>query len=161
MTHPLTAPADARSRVESRSEAELLVAEIGGLMDRLMGVLQEETRLIRHAKLMAASRLEPDKAALSSAYARALETLRVNAPTIKRLAPVPVEQLKERHQAFQSELQVNMAVLSTAKSVSESLVRGVADDMASRAKPRTYGAGGLMAVASRAAHQPLSVSRSL
>lgn len=151
----------ADAAVETRSDAERLVAEIGGLLDRLLGVIQEETRLIRHAKLTQASRLEPDKAALSGDYARALERLRLNSPMINRLAPVPVEQLRQRHQAFQSELQVNMAVLSTARSVAEGLVRGVAHEVQASNTPRVYGAAGVMAGMARSANRPLTVSRSL
>jgi hypothetical protein len=148
-------------RIETRSDAETLCAEIGGLLDRLVALIGEETRLVRAAKVLAATALQEMKADLARQYAIALETLRCNAATVGRFAPVLVDQLRRRHEAFQSDLQVNMAVLATARSVSETLVRGVAEEVASRNAPKTYGAAGVITGLSRSAARPVSVSRSL
>jgi hypothetical protein len=153
---PLTA-----RRIDTRSEAEILCAEIGGMLDRLVALVHEETRLVRASKLVAATGLQETKAELARHYALALETLRNNAATVGRHAPVLVDQLRRRHEAFQSELQVNMAVLATARSVSETLVRGVAEEVASRNVPKTYGSAGVMTGLSRSAARPVAVSRSL
>lgn len=157
-TAVLTAPAP---RIETREGAERLVAEIGGILERLSGLIAEETRLLRRAKLVDASALQPDKAELSNAYVAALERLRANATMVGRHAPVAVDQLRRRHEAFQAELQVNMAVLATARSVTEGLVRGVGEEMAARSRPRTYGASGTLSVPPTGATQPISVSRQL
>ncbi len=154
-------PAPTPLRIETRSEAETLVAEIGGVLERLSAVIGEETKLVRAAKIVAATELEEKKADLSRKYVAALERLRANAAVVGRYAPVGIDQLRRRHDAFQAELQVNMAVLATARSVSESLVRGVADDMAARNSPKVYGAYGSLAAPSKSAARPINVSRSL
>jgi hypothetical protein len=161
MTHPHTAPPAAGHKPLSRADAERLCAEIGGILDRLVPLVAEETRLVRGAKIVAAGGLQEAKAELSRLYAMALEALRANAAAISRHVPVLVDQLRRRHEAFQAELQVNMAVLATARSVSETLVRGVAEEVASRAAPKTYGATGLMSGLSRTATRPIAISRSL
>jgi hypothetical protein len=148
-------------RVMTRADAELLCADIGGILDRLVPLVSEETRLVRTAKVTAAMGLQETKAELSRLYAIALGALRGNAAAVSRFAPVLVEQLRRRHDAFQSELQVNMAVLATARSVSETLVRGVADEVAARNVPKTYGASGAMSGVSRSAGRPIAVSRTL
>ena len=151
----------AQRRIESRAEAELVCVDIGGILDRLVAVVGEETRLIRAAKVVAATQLQEIKAELSKQYVIALEVLRANAAIVGRHAPVLVDQLRRRHEQFQTELQVNMAVLATARSVSETLVRGVAEEVSSRNMPKTYGAAGVITGTSRSASRPIAVSRSL
>jgi len=150
----------AQRRIDSRPEAELLCVDIGGILDRLVAIVGEETRLIRSAKVVASTQLHDAKAELSRQYVIALEVLRANAAIVSRHAPVLVDQLRRRHEQFQSELQVNMAVLATARSVSETLVRGVAEEVAQRNMPKTYGAAGLMTGTARSAARPIAVSRS-
>jgi hypothetical protein len=148
-------------RVMTRADAELLCADIGGILDRLVPLVAEETRLVRAAKVTAAMGLQETKAELSRFYAVSLGALRSNAAAVSRFVPVLVDQLRRRHDVFQSELQVNMAVLATARSVSETLVRGVADEVAARNAPKTYGSSGAMSGISRSAGRPIAVSRTL
>ena len=148
-------------RIESRAEAEMICVDIGGILDRLVAVVGEETRLVRAAKVVAATQLQEIKAELARQYVVALEVLRANAAIVGRHAPVLIDQLRRRHEQFQSELQVNMAVLATARSVSETLVRGVAEEVASRNAPKTYGAAGVITGATRSAARPIAISRSL
>ncbi|MFN8829880.1 MAG: hypothetical protein ACK50Q_00645 [Labrys sp. (in: a-proteobacteria)] len=159
----MTAPTRsiAPMKIETKAQAETLIADIGSVLERLAAVINEETRLIRAAKVVAATQLEEQKADLSRRYVAALTTLRANAAVVGRYVPVGVDQLRRRHDAFQAELQINMAVLSTARSVSESLVRGVAEDVAARNTPKVYGAYGNLAAPSRNAARPIAVSRSL
>lgn len=148
-------------RIETRRDAETLCADIGGILDRLVALVGEETRLVRAADIVAATRLQETKADLARHYVIALEALRGNAATIGRLTPVMVDQLRRRHESFQSDLQVNMAVLATARTVSETLVRGVAEEVCAQNAPKTYGAGGVITGLARDASSPIAVSRSL
>jgi hypothetical protein len=148
-------------RIATKADAELLCADIGGILDRLLPLVAEETRLVRAAKIVAATALQEAKAELSASYANALEALRSNAAAVSRFVPVLVDQLRRRHEGFQAELQVNMAVLATARSVSETLVRGVAEEVAARNAPKTYGASGMISGLARSASRPIAVSRTL
>jgi hypothetical protein len=58
-------------------------------------------------------------------------------------------------------LQTNLTVLATAHAVSESVVRGVSNEIGRRSTPQTYGASGRANVPTRAAGVPLAVSRTL
>ncbi|MFY8154853.1 MAG: hypothetical protein ACOVOI_22480, partial [Hyphomicrobiales bacterium] len=98
-------------KIETKAQAETLIADIGSVLERLAAVINEETRLIRAAKVVAATQLEEQKADLSRRYVAALTTLRANAAVVGRYVPVGVDQLRRRHDAFQAELQINMAVL--------------------------------------------------
>jgi hypothetical protein len=149
------------SRIDTQAQAETLVAEIGGVLERLSALITEETRLMRSAQVVAATELETKKAELSRRYVSALETLRANAGVVGRYVPVGIDQLRRRHDAFQADLQVNMAVLATARSVAESLVRGVAEDVAARNTPKVYGAYGSLASTPRSSSRPIVVSRTL
>lgn len=148
-------------RIANRAEAEDLVAEIGGLLEKLANVIGEETRLVRSAKIVAATALADTKSELARRYAAALERLKANAGLVSRFAPVSVDQLRRRNAAFQADLQVNMAVLATIRSVSEGLVRNVAMDVAQKSAPRTYGKSGNMAMVPRSSATPVSLSRVL
>jgi len=161
MTNTVQPLSPTQRRIESKAEAELVCVDIGGILDRLVAVVGEETRLIRTAKVVAATQLHEIKLELARQYAMALDVLRANAAIVGRYAPVLVDQLRRRHEQFQSDLQLNMAVLATARSVSETLVRGVADEVASRNAPKTYGAAGVISGTARSASRPIAVSRTL
>jgi hypothetical protein len=52
-------------------------------------------------------------------------------------------------------------VLATAHAVAEGIVRGVANEIARKTAPSTYGASGRAIAPSKTSYQPIAVSRSL
>lgn len=158
----LTATAQPRL-VSSRPEAEQLISEIQETMTALLAVLTAETKLVRATKLREAARLADDKARLVSAYADATATMRANADTLRQMVPDRVARLRQRHEAFREDLRLNMAVLSTAKAVSENLLRDVAQEMAAKDAPTGYAANGRIPAGrlAPARARPLAVNRAL
>ena len=65
---------------------------------------------------------------------------------------------KPSHQAL---LQINLTVLATAHAVSESIMRGVSQELARKATPQGYGASGKAAAPTVSGQQPLTLSRVL
>jgi hypothetical protein len=110
-------------------------------VDRLIEVLGEETRLIRTARLAAASALTDTKSQISERYIKAHATLKRAGQELSRLAPDELSHLRERHQELEAAISLNLAVLSTARTVSETLIRDVAQAAANRqGRQETYGA---------------------
>jgi hypothetical protein len=83
-----------------------------------------------------------------------------NAVALARLAPDALDRLRKAHQAFGQVVQANQVVLATARAVSETLVKGIAEEMNRQARPQGYappGAAAKPAVTSA----PLVVSKRL
>jgi hypothetical protein len=155
---PLTSPAP----VASAGEAETLTSHFVEVMDMLVGVVQQETELVRAGRLAAATKLAQPKAELTRLYIADTLRLRASHAQLRRLLPADkLEALRRRHDTFRALLQINLTVLATAHAVSEGIVRGVSGELARKAAPRTYGATGRTVPPPRAAVTPMAVSRML
>jgi len=138
-----------------------LVAELDEAMGALLALLDAETRLVRASKLKEAARLQEDKGRLAQRYMQAIARLKENGEELTRLMPDRLDRLRKRHDAFREKLRLNMAVLATAKSVSENLVRSVASEMAAGDRAQTYGAGAQQGTAATPLARPVTLNRSL
>jgi hypothetical protein len=144
-------PADARKLAENLMEA----------MTALLGVIEQETALVRAGKLREAMALEPRKSEVSRRYATLMGFVRNNQDCLARVSPDLIKALHRHHDTFRAMLQVNLTVLATAHAVSEGVIRGVNAEMQKRAMPQTYTATGYRAGPNPRRATPLSVSRSL
>jgi hypothetical protein len=147
--------------VGSPAEAELLIRHLLDVMDALLGTVEEETELVRAGKLGAAADLEPSKAELSQMYIRDTMQIRASQSYIAQATPSLLDELRKRHDLFRALLQMNLTVLATAHAVSESIMRGVGDELARKATPQGYGQTGQAAAPSAGSRQPLTLSRVL
>jgi hypothetical protein len=148
---PITTPADARKLAE----------ELLDVMSKLLGVVEQETALVRAGKVREAMQLEQQKTALSGRYVIAVETLRVAQSHLSQVAPDLLASLKRHHETFRAMLQINLTVLATAHAVSEGILRGVNAEVQRRNMPNTYTAAGQRATPGPRHITPLAVSRSL
>jgi hypothetical protein len=155
------APAAPPRPVGSAAEAELLIKHLMDVMDALLGIVEEETALVRAGDLTAAHKLEPDKTELSRMYIADTSRIRMSQSYLKRAAPAILDEARKRHETFRALLQINLTVLATAHAVSESIMRGVSTELARKATPQAYGASGRATKPSAAGHQPLTLSRVL
>lgn len=149
-------PAVAAPSLSTREAAERL-ERMADTVSRLIAVIVEETRLVRAGSYMAAGALALAKGELSGQYMLDVGALNANAPSVSAQPREAVEEVERLHVAFRAALDENMVVLGTARSVAESLLRGVAEEVAGRAAPQTYGANG--AAYGSAAAAPISISR--
>ncbi len=124
-------------------------------------MIAAETALLRDGELMAALDLADRKAPAAQRYQRALEDLKASAVAIGRFSPPSLAVLRERHELFEALMNLNMAVLGTAKTVSESIIRELATDVAQARQPQGYGAHGLPVEGYRTPVAPLAVSKTL
>lgn len=161
---PVHKPTPASNRapaIASAAEGEQLVSRLCGTIDALLGVLDEESALVRAGKLRAASSIAPTKSDLARAYAADAEQVKANAAFLSAQVRRPMEQLRSRHEAFRARLQTNLTVLATAHAVSEGLIRGVVGEMTRRSSPQTYGLSGRANPPSRNSARPIAISRTL
>jgi len=156
-----TEPVVDNRAVTNTAEAELLMKHLMDVMDALLGVVEQETALVRAGNLAGATNLEATKAELSRLYM--VDALRVKASQafLSRAMPDMLAALRQRHDLFHALLQMNLTVLATAHAVSESIMRGASDELARRATPHAYGSTGRAAVPPQSNMQPLAVSRVL
>lgn len=152
---------DPRPRVASATEAEALVKAAILALDALEPVIVQETVLLRDGKIKSALDLSDRKGPAAQVYQRALEDLKANAIALGRFAPPALAQLRQRHEGFSELMSLNMAVLGTAKTVSESIIRELANDVGQARSPQGYGAHGRPTGGYRTPAAPLAVSKSL
>src|SRR4051812_41209112 len=129
MTAPQPQPIITHAAVKSAAEADALVHHFTDVMDQLIGIVQQETELVRAGRLGAATKLAQAKGDLSHLYIADTLRLRASQSYLTKTQPGTVAFLRERHDSFRALLQINLTVLATAHAVSEGIVRGVSDEM--------------------------------
>jgi len=160
MATPLPSAPDPLPRpITNASEAQHVIEHLSDVMDALLGIVDQETSLVRAGHLRDAAKLEPTKSNLARLYVTDAARLKISAPYLSQTAPGVLAVLRERHQSFQALLQVNLTVLATAHAVSEGIMRGLSEEIARRASPQTYGASGRANAPKPQLRQPLTVSR--
>lgn len=142
----------------SPEEAARRIAQIADTVERLTAVISEETRLVRAGAYDAAGRLAIEKGELSGRYMLAVDGLAANADAVAAQPRDQVQEVERLHADFRAALDENLLVLGTARSVAESLLRGVAEEIEQKRRPETYDArgGGLDG---KAKASPISLSR--
>jgi hypothetical protein len=160
----MSASPDQRSgtsvRVTAREHAERLVEGVLGTMADLEKVLASETAQVRVGRIRDGLAEEARKGELATAYMRGLEAVKANALALARLAPEALARFKAAHGGFARAVETNQTVLATARAVSESLIKGVAEEMNRQSRPQGYGPAGPHAA--RPQHSaPLILSKTL
>lgn len=157
--HPAVPPASV-ARVASREDAERLVAGVLAAMADLETVLERETAHVRVGRLRDGLAEEDRKAELGAAYIKGLEAVKANAVALARFTPEALDRLKGAHGRFSRVIEANQMVLATARAVSESLVKGLADELNRTARPQGYAPSTVQAPRAQSSG-PLVLSKSL
>lgn len=126
-------------RVADRVTAEALVAGVLGNMAALEAVLAEEAAHVRAGRLRESTVAAEPKAALAAAYMQGLEVAKANAVALKRFHPDGVEMLRAAHRRFTVAVEANQTVLASAKTVSEGLIKSLAEEIGRAQMPAGYG----------------------
>jgi hypothetical protein len=148
------------TQITTPADAELAIGDMARLIERLSGVIEEETALVRAGHLRRASALEHQKSQLAGQLYVASERLKASAKLVKSM-PARCAELTKIQDKFRALLQKNMVVLATAHAVSEGIMRRLSGDLARKAAPQVYGASGRAAAPNPKHGRPLAVSRSL
>ena len=100
---PFTAPAP----IASVGDAQSLITHFVEVMEALIGIVQNETDLVRAGRLSAATKLAQPKADLARLYITDTLRLRASQANLKRLLPAEKrDDLHRRHDIFRALLQV-------------------------------------------------------
>lgn len=126
-------------RVADRVGAEALVASVSEAMRALEALLSDESGAVGAGRLRQGLADPARKSALAAAYVLRLEAVKANAVALARFAPEGLERLRAEHRGFTAAVERNQTVLGTARSVSETLIKSLADDLGRAATPTTYG----------------------
>jgi hypothetical protein len=149
------------ARIITAREADGVVQAALDALDALDPLIAEETSLLKDGQVRAALSLAPAKEEAARTYQRALEDVKANAVALGRFAPPSLALLRLRHEAFAELMTLNMAVIGTTRTVSESLIRELAANVGHAHAPQGYSATGRQMGAYRPQATPLAVSRSL
>jgi len=156
--NPAAAPARA---ISTPAEARKLAEDLMDVMGALLGVIEQETALVRAGKVREAMRLEQQKGELSRRYMVAVECLKTSQKYLAQVSPELLTTLRRHHDTFRAMLQINLTVLATAHAVSEGIIRGVNVEMQKKSKPQTYTSAGQQTAPSPRRAAPMSLNRSL
>ena len=126
-------------RVTDSVTAEALVAGVLANMAALEAVLAEEADHVRAGRLREGLAAAEPKVALAAAYMQGLEVAKANAVALKRFNPDGVETLRHAHRRFTAAVEANQSVLDSAKSVSEGLIKSLAEEIGRAQLPSGYG----------------------
>jgi hypothetical protein len=146
--------------ITTQAEAEQAIGDFAAVIEKLSGLIEKETTLVRAGHLRNALALEPAKSQLAGQLYVLSERLRSNARALKS-APAHCTALVKLQDQFRALLQKNMVVLATAHAVSEGIMRRLSGDLARKAAPQVYGASGRTAAPHPRNGRPLAISRSL
>jgi len=149
------------SATATNAEAEQAIAQVAELIEKLHGLIEQETALVHAGKVRKATALGAAKSELAQALFSAGQGLKANPTLLHKAAPARAATLQRLHTAFHAALQKNMIVLATAHAVSEGIVRRLSGDLARKAAPQTYGASGRPTPPNPKRGQPLAISRVL
>jgi hypothetical protein len=121
--HDAATPAAANEPIASLIAAHELVSHFSEVMDTLLGIVEEETRLVQEGRLDDLPALEGRKADLARSYIADTDRLTACKPYLAEALPDLLDALRQRHDNFRSLLQINLTVLATAQAVSAGIVQ--------------------------------------
>ena len=149
------------SPIITTAEAEKAIENLALLIQKLSGLVEQETALVRAGHVRKATVISQEKSVLAGELYSSGERFRANAKFIRKVAPARCVALAPIQEAFRTILQKNLVVLATAHAVSEGIVRRLSGDLGKKSTPQVYGPSGRR-TASYARHgQPIAVSRKL
>ncbi len=147
-------------RPMSPAEAEQFCFAVCDTMKELLSVIEEETDLVRAGRLMEAGHLQPQKARLVHEYTQGVNYAKQYAVALGNLAPAAVHQMRHQHREFQPVLRINLAVLSTAREVTNNILSTVAQSVGAAQRTTTYGPKGTQGQKTHSA-EGIALNRSL
>ena len=148
-------------RIADPEAAARLVAETLTTMQALEALLARESDHIRVGRLAEGLAEAPQKTALAGAYLQGLQAVKANAVALARFAPEGIAALREAHGRFSDAVAANQAVLATARSGSEGLLRTLSTELNRHAEPSGYGSRPAPSPYGHRRSAPLVPSRSL
>ncbi|GLQ07412.1 hypothetical protein [Sneathiella chinensis] len=127
---------------EQKSGPALLSpVELAGKIDRLSQILEFENELIANGNPQGMSDQQSEKSRLVAIYNQQMTLIKADPDRFKMFPQADIDALRASSTRFYDILDAHFRKLSTAKTVTEGLVKAVADEAArKKAPPKTYNA---------------------
>jgi hypothetical protein len=106
------------SPITTTAEAERAIDDLSALIDKLSGLMEQETALVHAGKVSRAVDLGQAKSELAHQLYMAGERLKANAKFLLQSTPARCAALQRVQEAFRAVLQKNLIVLATTHAVS-------------------------------------------
>lgn len=114
-------------------------AELSDKVDRLCQILDFENELMTLKNPTAMTEHQAEKSRLVAIYNQQMNLIKADPERYKRFPKAEIDRLKATSETFYESLDAHFRKLSTVKSVTEGLVKSVADEVAKKkAPPKTY-----------------------
>lgn len=121
-----------------------LIAFTEGTLRALVDVMNQETTLMRNGRHRDAGTLGAEKTRLAQDYVSYSRAVQRQIERLKVEAPNDIGLLKQGHERLATQMAENLKVIATAREVTEHILTDVATQLERAAKPKTYGAAGMM-----------------
>ena len=122
-----------------------LIASTENTLTTLVGIINEETMLLRAGRHREAGTLSAEKTRLAQDYVSLSRAVQRQLERLKAEAPDDVMMLRTGHDRLATQLAENLKVIATARTITEDLLTDVAERVARAQRPKTYGATGEIA----------------
>lgn len=99
------------------------------LSKRLSEILETENEMLRSRRPREIAQLQEEKSQLALRFSREMDALRNNSNLIENAAESERNELRESSQRFQDALKENQRLLFATKSVTEGIIRAVANEV--------------------------------
>jgi hypothetical protein len=156
----MTTAAERIASIDNLPAPELCLVTLDTL-EQLVGILNQETTLLRAGKARDAATLTPQKTELAQSYMGYARAVQRQQQRLSVAAPRELALLKGAHERLATQMADNLRVIATARKVTEDLLTDVAVAVAATERPRTYGPAGTMPPVPTAPAKGLSINRSL
>lgn len=150
-----------RLAILDQLEATELCARAEATLQTLVGIMNEETTLLRAGHVRAAAALTGQKTQLAQDYVGLARTIQRQMNRLKREAPADLERLRGRHESLATQMAENLRVIATARDVTTTLLSDVATLVGKQNTTKTYSATGSINIGSEKAAGGIAINRAL
>lgn len=146
-------------RTDTAEAAKSLCAHLLGTTAELVGLLDQETALLKQGKPREINSLYLRKSALNAVLTRDMSIFRRDAEFIMMAAPEEITAIRDQHAQLKKSIDANQDALVAMKAVSESLLHTIAAKAGERTSgPEVYGQDGDVSTGASARPAAISVN---
>lgn len=142
-------------------DAHILCDKAESALAALVEVMNRETTLLRGGHMKEAAALTAEKTQLAQDYVSLARAVQRSAERLRAEAPERVDSLRRGHEALATQMAENLKVLASARSLTESLLNDVAQQVGQTERPKTYGVPQAPARKPEEGMKGLSINRAL
>lgn len=138
-----------------------LVARVEATLNALVGIMNEETTLLRAGRARDAGQLTSDKTRLAQDYVGLSRSVQRQMERLRGEVPDDLKRLHSGHERLATQMAENLRVIATARDVTEFILTDVAETMGAQARTKTYGATGHVQSTAGGHARGIAVNRAL